>query len=163
MPLLAFLSMDSLAGFVSDDELAVSPLHKYGFTVKTISWRPFMVQPFLSNIIEEGEYSLFYFGGEYSHAILKTPRKNDFRVQEEHGGIINPVPANDELKARGAFILNSLTKMPLYARMDFVRNGENHFAIMEVELIEPALYFRMDHPGAAERFAHAVNNWAGSI
>ena len=28
-----------------------------------------MVQPFLAAIVTEGEYSLFYFGGEFSHAI----------------------------------------------------------------------------------------------
>ena len=37
-----------------------------------------------TSVLEEGEYSLFYFGGDYSHAILKTPKAGDFRVQEEH-------------------------------------------------------------------------------
>ena len=48
--------------------------------------RNFMVQPFMADIISEGEYSLFYFDGQYSHAILKTPKADDFRVQEEPGG-----------------------------------------------------------------------------
>ena len=37
--------------------------------------RPYMIQPFLRSVVEEGEVSLFYFGGELSHAILKTPRR----------------------------------------------------------------------------------------
>ena len=35
--------------------------------------RPILVQPFMQNIIREGEYSLFYFDGQFSHAILKKP------------------------------------------------------------------------------------------
>ena len=37
------------------------------------STREFMIQPFMSNIISEGEYLFFYFYGQYSNAILKTP------------------------------------------------------------------------------------------
>ncbi len=44
-----------------------------------------LVQPFLPSIVEAGEYSLFYFGGQYSHAVLKTPAKGDFRVQKNMG------------------------------------------------------------------------------
>lgn len=123
---------------------------------KVFSNRSFMVQPFMANIIKEGEFSLFYFGGEYSHTILKTPKAKDFRVQEEHGGIITPVIPSDKLKAKGALAVNSIGKIPLYARVDFVRDQKDEFAIMEVELIEPALYFRMDSQSAG-RFAIAVN------
>lgn len=125
---------------------------------QTFSGRPFMVQPFMKNIIEEGEYSLFYFGGKYSHAILKTPKRNDFRVQEEHGGIIRSITPGDNLRTQGDSVMASIERIPLYARVDFVRDSENKYAIMEVELVEPALYFRMD-PLAAERFARTVNNW----
>ena len=59
--------------------------------------REFMIQPFMPNIISEGEFSLFYFGGIYSHAILKTPKQRDFRVQEEHGGIITAVKPSEKL------------------------------------------------------------------
>jgi len=44
----------------------------------------------------------------------------------------------------------------LYARLDFVRNKNNEFCVMEVELIEPSLYFNMD-PQAAERFARVLD------
>lgn len=106
--------------------------------------REFMVQPFNQNIITEGEYSLFYFGGKYSHTILKTPKENDFRVQEEHGGIIKSVkPLKDQCTA-SENILSKIKPLPLYARIDFVRTEENNFALMELELIEPSLYFNMN-------------------
>ena len=40
-----------------------------------------LVQPFLNAIQAEGEWSLLFYGGAYSHAVLKRPRQNDFRVQ----------------------------------------------------------------------------------
>ena len=52
----------------------------------------------------------------------------------------------------------TLTPAPLYARVDFVRMPVGTFAVMEVELIEPALYLRMD-ADAPERFAHAGDAW----
>jgi len=125
---------------------------------KTFASKAYMVQPFMQRIISEGEYSLFYFGGEFSHAILKTPKHGDFRVQEEHGGIITAVKADQTLIRSGERVMRSLPGIPLYARVDFVRDDENEFAIMEVELIEPALYFRMD-AGSAKRFATVVHSW----
>ncbi len=125
---------------------------------RTFGARPYMAQPFMRNIVSEGEYSLFYFGGQFSHAILKTPKHGDFRVQEEHGGIITAVKADATLIRSGERVMRSLPEIPLYARVDFVRDDESEFAIIEVELIEPALYFRMD-AGAPKRFASVVNNW----
>lgn len=119
--------------------------------------RQYMVQPFMSNIITEGEFSLFYFGGEYSHTILKTPKPADFRVQEEHGGLIRAVQPSTELLEAGERVLRLVQPTPLYARADFVRDKEE-FALMELELVEPSLYLRMDDD-APSRFAQAINNW----
>lgn len=120
--------------------------------------RPFMVQPFMKAIVDEGEYSLFYFNGEYSHAILKTPKTQDFRVQEEHGGIIQAIkPTSDLLKA-GEEILKYISRTLLYARVDFVRTENNKFALMELELIEPSLYLR-NCENAPHFFAKAINSW----
>ena len=124
--------------------------------------RTFMVQPFISSVIEEGEFSLFYFAGAYSHTILKTPKAQDFRVQEEHGGIIQGVEPSVALRAQADAAMKVLWYVPLYARVDFVRlpsDGDHErFAVMELELIEPALYLRMD-ADAPERFANAVDAW----
>lgn len=125
--------------------------------------RPLMAQPFLRSVVEEGEFSLFYFNGEHSHTILKTPKPGDFRVQEEHGGIIRAVEAEPALRAAGARAMAAIGPPPLYARVDFVRAPAGEpFRVMEFELIEPALYFRMDHPAAAERFADALVARLGS-
>lgn len=117
--------------------------------------RSFLLQPFIQNIQDEGEYSVFYFAGEYSHTILKKPQPGDFRVQEEHGGILQRVnPEYDLLKA-AAKVNDYLGHSLLYARLDFVRGGDNQFYIMEVELIEPSLYFNLDEM-AANRFVAAL-------
>lgn len=118
--------------------------------------RSFMVQPFLANVVTEGEYSLFYFNGRYSHTILKSPKAMDFRVQEEHGGIITAVQPTRELSYAGRRAFEMISPSPLYARVDLVRDDENQFALMELELIEPALYLRMD-ADAPQRFASAIN------
>jgi hypothetical protein len=122
---------------------------------KIFERRAYMVQPFMANIIEEGEFSLIYFEGMHSHTILKTPKTNDFRVQEEHGGNIRPVIAEPELLHSSQNVIDSLPQKPLYARADFVRTEQSTFALMELELIEPALYFRMD-ADSPMRFAHAL-------
>ena len=122
---------------------------------KIFDRRAYMVQPFMPNIIEEGEFSLIYFEGMHSHTILKTPKANDFRVQEEHGGNIRPVIAESELLHSSQHVIDSLPQKPLYARADFVRTEQNIFALMELELIEPSLYFRMD-ADSPMRFAHAL-------
>jgi hypothetical protein len=120
--------------------------------------REFMVQPFMPNIVSEGEFSLFYFGGIYSHTILKAPKQHDFRVQEEHGGIIQPVAPAEKLLQTAQMVFEFIKPLPLYARIDFVRDAGDDFALMELELIEPALYFRMDKD-APKRFARVFNDW----
>lgn len=116
----------------------------------------FMVQPFLENVLNEGEFSLFYFNGVLSHSVLKTPKNNDFRVQEEHGGQLTSVEPEAELVKEAEKALLAITQihnLPLYARLDFVRDSQS-FVLMEAELIEPSLYFNMD-PQSPERFAKA--------
>ena len=120
--------------------------------------RPFMVQPFMSSVISEGEFSVFFFGESYSHTILKTPKQADFRVQEEHGGIIKAVEPEPTLLETARKVLNLISPKPLYSRIDLVRTEKNQFALMEVELIEPSLYFSYSEPSAA-LFARIVQNW----
>jgi hypothetical protein len=114
----------------------------------------YVAQPFIPAIVDEGEYSLFYFDGVYSHAILKTPAPHDFRVQEEHGGRIVPIEPDPLLVRRAQEVLDAVGERLLYARVDLVRTSENDAALMELELIEPSLYFRMDAE-SPQRFARA--------
>jgi hypothetical protein len=150
------------------DEIIIKPeisaTAEYTFRLKTFdpdldpifAARAFLVQPFMPNIVTEGEFSLFYFAGEYSHAILKSPKSTDFRVQEEHGGTITAVAPSAGLRRAGRNAFDTISPTPLYARVDFVRIEDDDFALMELELIEPALYLRMDE-GAPQRFAAAFD------
>lgn len=124
--------------------------------------RDCMIQPFMPNIIDEGEFSLFFFAGEYSHAILKTPAESEFRSQEEHGAEIRSVRPEGGLLIRAQQALETVSPSPLYARIDFVRNDMDDFLVMELEMIEPSLYLRMD-PQAPGRFAEAINRWDRSV
>jgi hypothetical protein len=122
--------------------------------------RAFVVQPFIEQVQSEGEYSLFYFGDAFSHAILKKPKARDFRVQEEHGASIDPVASPDvALVAAADRILELVRPAPAYARCDLLRGPDGRFLLMELELIEPSLYLRM-HPDAPARFAAAFDAYA---
>ena len=116
----------------------------------------YIVQPLMKNILCEGEYSLFFFDGKFSHVILKKPAEGDFRVQEDFGGSNRPVSAPPRLIDSAKNVVNLIDPVPLYARVDFVREGGDEFALMELELIEPSLYFRMDKE-SPRRFAEAFD------
>lgn len=120
--------------------------------------RPFLVQPFMDNITKEGEFSVFFFGDTYSHTILKTPKTNDFRVQEEHGGRLTLVEPEEDLLDVAHNMHSMINPEPLYTRADYVRTSKNTFALMELELIEPSLYFNMD-PESPKRFARVFDEW----
>lgn len=166
--------LEQLAAAIGGPEIVVKPIVGAGaegaFRLRTdrlrerahevethFSSTPLMAQPLVRSVLTEGEYSLFYFNRELSHAILKTPKAMDFRVQEEHGGHIRPVAASEALRRAGQTCLDALDETPLYARVDLVRSNEdyNSFWLMELELIEPSLYLRMD-PKAPEHFARAL-------
>ena len=116
---------------------------------------PAIVQPYLRAIEQEGEVSLIYLGGTFSHAIRKRPRPGDFRVQPEYDGIITAdTPAPDE-RAAAERILAAAEEELLYARIDLVRDGNGAPVLMELELVEPDLYLRYDAE-AGDRFARAV-------
>ncbi len=140
-----------LAGPLSDDII--------GQLDRVFSARPFFVQPFIESVQSEGEYSLFFFSGEYSHAILKKPKPGDFRTQEEHGADILGVKAPAALVETARQVLGVVNPQPVYVRADFVRNNGSRFLLMELELIEPALYFRTDS-NSASRFARALSRAA---
>lgn len=117
-----------------------------------------MWQPFLPQIVDPGEYSLFYFNGAFSHAIVKTPKAGDFRVQEEFGGDIRLIDAPDAMRRAADGVLAAVDHDTLYARVDLVDDGAGGYWLIELELIEPSLYLRKD-PAAPGRFARAVSEW----
>lgn len=118
--------------------------------------KPLMVQPFLESIVREGEYSLFYFDGVFSHAVRKRPAQGDFRVQEEHGGEITPFRPGSDLLQAGQLAMAAVPEPVLYGRVDLVRLADGKWGVIEIELIEPSLYFPYD-PDSVERFADALD------
>lgn len=123
--------------------------------------RDCIIQPFLRNVVAEGEHSVIFFNGEPSHTILKTPKPGDFRVQEEHGGLIRRIEPAKQLLASAVRALDCVAPAPLYGRADFVRT-ESGYVLMELELIEPSLYLRMD-ASAPARFADALVAWMAQV
>ncbi|HEU4719903.1 MAG TPA: hypothetical protein VFS59_00965 [Gemmatimonadaceae bacterium] len=116
-----------------------------------------MVQPLVDQVEREGEWSLLFFDGRYSHAVLKRPRTGDFRVQREHGGSLEPAEPAAGVIAAALRVLEAVPLAgapPLYARVDgCVVDGE--LLLMELELLEPELFLRCSSAAPA-RFAEAL-------
>ena len=125
--------------------------------IECLTGRFLMVQPFIESIIDVGEYSVFYFADQYSHSIMKTPKSGDFRVQEEHGGLLRLIEADEPLLCAAQKALQTIPEKVMYARIDLVEH-QGHYKVMEIELIEPSLYFNLDE-NAAARFAKALDQW----
>jgi glutathione synthase/RimK-type ligase-like ATP-grasp enzyme len=106
---------------------------------EVVSQGDWLIQPYLPEITTEGELSMIFFNGAFSHAVLKKPREGDFRVQRQYGGLyqrVDPTPELLQLAHEIATLENNL----LYARVDgVIMDGKFH--LMELELIEPDLYF----------------------
>jgi glutathione synthase/RimK-type ligase-like ATP-grasp enzyme len=113
-----------------------------------------LVQHYQPEVVGEGEWSFCFFGGSFSHAVLKRPRKGDFRTQTELGGSRRLMPPPALVVTEAARALACLPSIPLYARVDGIRCG-GEFRLMELELIEPVLHFDLDRE-AAGRFAASV-------
>ena len=149
-------------GANADDTFWLHPDSDPAVALAHFAHRPFMAQAFVRSVVEWGEASLFFFGGTCSHAILKTPASEDFRVQEEHGGrvvALEPEPALREAAHRAVEKAVAITAHELlYARPDLVRLADGSWALMELELIEPSLYFAAD-PASPARFADAFVRW----
>ena len=113
-----------------------------------------IVQEFVHEIVDDGEWSLVFFDRKFSHAAKKTPKSGDFRVQEEHGGSSTPMIASPAMIAEAERIIACVEGELLYARVDVVDRPAG-VTLMELELIEPWL-FLMTEPGATQRFAEAI-------
>ena len=117
-------------------------------------WR-MLAQPWIGSITDTGEYSLIFFGGKFSHCVGKVPVPGEFRVQPEYGGLISrcePPPGSVEI-ARTA--LAAAPAQATYARADLVVGNDGGLQLIELELIEPAL-FLAEAPDACPSLARAV-------
>jgi glutathione synthase/RimK-type ligase-like ATP-grasp enzyme len=116
----------------------------------------FMVQPFVPEIADTGEFSYIFFNGKFSHAILKSPKAGEFRVQHFFGGSVHPVsPSNAELQYLQSLV-DACAPDTLYARVDGIWRAEQFF-LMELELIEPYLFLYTD-PLAESKYLNAIRS-----
>jgi glutathione synthase/RimK-type ligase-like ATP-grasp enzyme len=99
-----------------------------------------IIQEYLDEI-EVGECSLIFFDGEYSHGVLKRPKSGDFRVQKQFGGSVENFEPSKAIINQARDMIDKADKgKVLYARVDgCIRKGE--LCLMELELIEPSLFF----------------------
>jgi glutathione synthase/RimK-type ligase-like ATP-grasp enzyme len=113
-----------------------------------------MIQRFLPEVQTRGEWSFIFFMKEYSHAVLKTPKPGDFRVQSDFGGRVTVPEPSSQLINQAERIVRRVKEPLLYARVDAVEvDGE--LKLMELELIDPVLFFGRSAE-AALRFADAI-------
>ena len=117
--------------------------------------REYLVQPFLGEIQRLGEWSLIFFHGRFSHSVRKRPADGDFRVQTEFGGSAIAEAAPRAVIDAAAAVLLAVNDPWLYARVDGIEI-ERGFLLMELEMLEPMLFFGRDAQAPA-RFAAALD------
>lgn len=114
----------------------------------------YLVQPFVPEIVADGELSFQLFAGDFSHAVLKQAKPGDFRVQGDFGGTTALHEPSVRQLAGVKRVADAIPQPWLYARIDGVDIG-GEFAVMEVELIEPELFLHMQS-GSAEKMVAAL-------
>jgi glutathione synthase/RimK-type ligase-like ATP-grasp enzyme len=116
-----------------------------------------LLQPFQKSIVEVGEKTLMLMDGQFTHAVLKKAKAGEFRVQDDFGGTVESyAPTRAEIEFAEA-VFAVCDPAPLYGRVDLVADNHGKPAVVELELIEPELWFRF-HPPAAEVLADSFLN-----
>jgi glutathione synthase/RimK-type ligase-like ATP-grasp enzyme len=118
--------------------------------------RPVLIQPYLPTIASAGEGSLVYLGGEMTHALRKRPAAGDFRIQPLYGGTHEAVEATAAEIEVAERALAAAPGDPLYARVDVVYDDAGGPLLIELELIEPALYLDVAPRAGVESLARAM-------
>lgn len=113
-----------------------------------------LLQEVIPEVVERGETSLVYFGGSFSHAVVKRATEGEFRVQKDFGGRVDPTTPSASLLSFAERVMQHVPADCLYARIDVVEAARGPL-LMELELIEPELYFLIV-PDAALRFADLI-------
>ena len=114
-----------------------------------------MFQEFMQDITLKGEISIILIGGKYTHAVRKTAKIDDFRVQDDHGGKVEKYDATHEEIKFANECIKKCPFFPIYARVDIVYNNSNKLSLIELELIEPELWFR-NNPQSAKILAEEI-------
>ena len=114
-----------------------------------------MLQEFQENIVTEGEISMMLFNGEFTHAVLKIAKPGDFRVQDDFGGSVHEYTPSEGQIDFAKSVVRAAPELPVYARVDFFKDNNGNWALAELEIFEPELWFRRN-PDAAKTLAMAV-------
>ena len=123
--------------------------------------RSVLLQPYLDSVDRDGETALIYFAGQFSHAIRKGPLLPPGLAGSPAVGLFAPeqitprTPGVDELRVAERVLAALPFAVPLYARIDLIRDPAGAPTLLELELTEPSLFFA-HAPGAAERFTSVV-------
>ena len=104
--------------------------------------RTAMVQPYVEAVEHEGELSLLYFGGEFSHAVRRHPMLTETAIDEANRARLRD-PDDDQF-ALAELVLNKVGERLLYARIDLVRMPDGEPVLMELEAAEPYLFLRYE-------------------
>lgn len=127
------------------------------------SGRDVLVQPYVDSVDVVGERALVFVDGSFSHAMTKGAMLNvapDLRTmlyRRQQMSRVDPEP--DAVSFAEAVLAASGFEDLLYARVDVVRTPAG-WAVLELELVEPALFLSFE-PGAARRLAEAVARRVG--
>ncbi len=113
-----------------------------------------LLQKFMPEIQTLGETSFIFFNKKFSHCVNKKPVNGDFRVQSQFGGIYTESMPEKALIEKAQKIVNTFNNSLLYARIDGIVI-DNQLHLMEIECIEPDLYFEYT-TGGIERFVTAL-------
>ncbi len=114
-----------------------------------------LVQPYLESVEGHGERALVWIDGELTHAVRKTAR---FIGDEERVSAAVPIAEDEAAVARAAL---AVAPTPLlYARIDVARDAKDAPRVMELELIEPSLFFAQG-PAALARLVAALRRQLG--
>ncbi len=133
--------------------------HKRVFR-ELITKESMLLQEFQHNVIEQGEVALMVFGGKYSHAVLKKAKAGDFRVQDDFGGSVHDYKASAVEIEFAEKVVSVCDPLPVYARVDVIRDNKNELCVSELELIEPELWLRK-YPRAADLLAESFMELIG--
>ncbi|AYD90920.1 glutathione synthetase [Actinomyces lilanjuaniae] len=129
--------------------------------------RSVMVQRYLEEVDRQGEVSLVYFNGVLSHAVEKDPMLHpSFRATDEvHGEEVAARDPSEQEWLWGERVrkaIHTLIKETsgrdvqlLFNRVDVVSDGRGGFYLMEVSLIDAALYLGTSSE-ALDGFADAI-------
>lgn len=135
-------------------DMVDAPLYQQEFDA-LVSEQGVIVQRFSEEIITSGELSLIYFNKKFSHAVCKQAKDGEFRVQAQYGGKHISYSPDQNLFLQVDHIMALIPEPLLYARIDGYLDESGKFYLMELELLEPVLFFD-SNTGACHRFYLAL-------